>query len=181
MSLFIKKCIFGMHYLYRRLLKCFLYLSLILPERGDSQLIFVSMKKFFLLLALVVITIGCSNQNDVLQHISRTAEEVLFNKDAGGETLVLKNATVVIDVLDDDSMIVHIRNLNGSEVYRFKLNDVTFESGKVDLTGNLNINNMYDIDFIRSIHTSEEYFRYFPNYNGHTVIICSQYGIRSVK
>ncbi len=170
-----------MHYLYRRLLKCFLYLSLILPERGDSQLIFVSMKKFFLLLALVVITIGCSNQNDVLQHISRTAEEVLFNKDAGGETLVLKNATVVIDVLDDDSMIVHIRNLNGSEVYRFKLNDVTFESGKVDLTGNLNINNMYDIDFIRSIHTSEEYFRYFPNYNGHTVIICSQYGIRSVK
>lgn len=139
------------------------------------------MKKFFLLLALVVITIGCSNQNDVLQHISRTAEEVLFNKDAGGETLVLKNATVVIDVLDDDSMIVHIRNLNGSEVYRFKLNDVTFESGKVDLTGNLNINNMYDIDFIRSIHTSEEYFRYFPNYNGHTVIICSQYGIRSVK
>lgn len=170
-----------MHYLYRRLLKCFLYLSLILPERGDSQLIFVSMKKFFLLLALVVITIGCSNQNDVLQHISRTAEEVLFNKDAGGETLVLKNATVVIDVLDDDSMIVHIRNLNGSEVYRFKLNDVTFESGKVDLTGNLNINNMYDIDFIRSIHTREEYFRYFPNYNGHTVIICSQYGIRSVK
>lgn len=170
-----------MHYLYRRLLKCFLYLSLILPERGDSQLIFVSMKKFFLLLALVVITIGCSNQNVVLQHISRTAEEVLFNKDAGGETLVLKNATVVIDVLDDDSMIVHIRNLNGSEVYRFKLNDVTFESGKVDLTGNLNINNMYDIDFIRSIHTSEEYFRYFPNYNGHTVIICSQYGIRSVK
>lgn len=170
-----------MHYLYRRLLKCFLNLSLILPERGDSQLIFVSMKKFFLLLALVVITIGCSNQNDVLQHISRTAEEVLFNKDAGGETLVLKNATVVIDVLDDDSMIVHIRNLNGSEVYRFKLNDVTFESGKVDLTGNLNINNMYDIDFIRSIHTSEEYFRYFPNYNGHTVIICSQYGIRSVK
>lgn len=170
-----------MHYLYRRLLKCFLYLSLILPERGDSQLIFVSMKKFFLLLALVVITIGCSNQNDVLQHISRTAEEVLFNKDAGGETLVLKNATVVIDVLDNDSMIVHIRNLNGSEVYRFKLNDVTFESGKVDLTGNLNINNMYDIDFIRSIHTSEEYFRYFPNYNGHTVIICSQYGIRSVK
>lgn len=170
-----------MHYLYRRLLKCFLYLSLILPERGDSQLIFVSMKKFFLLLALVVITIGCSNQNDVLQHISRTAEEVLFNKDAGGETLVLKNATVVIDVLDDDSMIVHIRNLNGSEVYRFKLNDVTFESGKVDLTGNLNINNMYDLDFIRSIHTSEEYFRYFPNYNGHTVIICSQYGIRSVK
>lgn len=170
-----------MHYLYRRLLKCFLYLSLILPERGDSQLIFVSMKKFFLLLALVVITIGCSNQNDVLQHISRTAEEVLFNKDAGGETLVLKNATVVIDVLDDDSMIVHIRNLNGSEVYCFKLNDVTFESGKVDLTGNLNINNMYDIDFIRSIHTSEEYFRYFPNYNGHTVIICSQYGIRSVK
>lgn len=159
-----------MHYLYRRLLKCFLYLSLILPERGDSQLIFVSMKKFFLLLALVVITIGCSNQNDVLQHISRTAEEVLFNKDAGGETLVLKNATVVIDVLDDDSMIVHIRNLNGSEVYRFKLNDVTFESGKVDLTGNLNINNMYDIDFIRSMHTSEEYFRYFPNYNGHTVI-----------
>ena len=139
------------------------------------------MKKFFLLLALVVITIGCSNQNDVLQHISRTAEEVLFNKDAGGETLVLKNATVVIDVLDNDSMIVHIRNLNGSEVYRFKLNDVTFESGKVDLTGNLNINNMYDIDFIRSIHTSEEYFRYFPNYNGHTVIICSQYGIRSVK
>lgn len=139
------------------------------------------MKKFFLLLALVVITIGCSNQNDVLQHISRTAEEVLFNKDAGGETLVLKNATVVIDVLDDDSMIVHIRNLNGSEVYRFKLNDLTFESGKVDLTGNLNINNMYDIDFIRSIHTSEEYFRYFPNYNGHTVIICSQYGIRSVK
>ena len=139
------------------------------------------MKKFFLLLALVVITIGCSNQNDVLQHISRTAEEVLFNKDAGGETLVLKNATVVIDVLDDDSMIVHIRNLNSSEVYRFKLNDVTFESGKVDLTGNLNINNMYDIDFIRSIHTSEEYFRYFPNYNGHTVIICSQYGIRSVK
>lgn len=170
-----------MHYLYRRLLKCFLNLSLILPERGDSQLIFVSMKKFFLLLALVVITIGCSNQNDVLQHISRTAEEVLFNKDAGGETLVLKNATVVIDVLDDDSMIVHIRNLNSSEVYRFKLNDVTFESGKVDLTGNLNINNMYDIDFIRSIHTSEEYFRYFPNYNGHTVIICSQYGIRSVK
>lgn len=170
-----------MHYLYRRLLKCFLYLSLILPERGDSQLIFVSMKKFFLLLALVVITIGCSNQNDVLQHISRTAEEVLFNKDAGGETLVLKNATVVIDVLDDDSMIVHIRNLNGSEVYRFKLNDVTFESGKVDLTGNLNINNMYDIDFIRSIHTSEEYFRYFPNYNGHTVILCSQYGIRSIK
>lgn len=170
-----------MHYLYRRLLKCFLYLSLILSERGDSQLIFVSMKKFFLLLALVVITIGCSNQNDVLQHISRTAEEVLFNKDDGGETLVLKNATVVIDVLDDDSMIVHIRNLNGSEVYRFKLNDVTFESGKVDLTGNLNINNMYDIDFIRSIHTSEEYFRYFPNYNGHTVIICSQYGIRSVK
>lgn len=170
-----------MHYLYRRLLKCFLYLSLILPERGDSQLIFVSMKKFFLLLALVVITIGCSNQNDVLQHISRTAEEVLFNKDAGGETLVLKNATVVIDVLDNDSMIVHIRNLNGSEVYRFKLNDVTFESGKVDLTGNLNINNMYDIDFIRSIHSSEEYFRYFPNYNGHTVIICSQYGIRSVK
>ena len=170
-----------MHYLYRRLLKCFLNLSLILPERGDSQLIFVSMKKFFLLLALVVITIGCSNQNDVLQHISRTAEEVLFNKDAGGETLVLKNATVVIDVLDDDSMIVHIRNLNGSEVYRFKLNDVTFESGKVDLTGNLNINNMYDIDFIRSIHTSEEYFRYFPNYNGHIVIICSQYGIRSVK
>lgn len=170
-----------MHYLYRRLLKCFLNLSLILPERGDSQLIFVSMKKFFLLLALVVITIGCSNQNDVLQHISRTAEEVLFNKDAGGETLVLKNATVVIDVLDDDSMIVHIRNLNGSEVYRFKLNDVTFESGKVDLTGNLNINNMYDIDFICSIHTSEEYFRYFPNYNGHTVIICSQYGIRSVK
>lgn len=170
-----------MHYLYRRLLKCFLYLSLILPERGDSQLIFVSMKKFFLLLALVVITIGCSNQNDLLQHISRTAEEVLFNKDAGGETLVLKNATVVIDVLDNDSMIVHIRNLNGSEVYRFKLNDVTFESGKVDLTGNLNINNMYDIDFIRSIHTSEEYFRYFPNYNGHTVIICSQYGIRSVK
>lgn len=170
-----------MHYLYRRLLKCFLYLSLILPERGDSQLIFVSMKKFFLLLALVVITIGCSNQNDVLQHISRTAEEVLFNKDAGGETLVLKNATVVIDVLDNDSMIVHIRNLNGSEVYSFKLNDVTFESGKVDLTGNLNINNMYDIDFIRSIHTSEEYFRYFPNYNGHTVIICSQYGIRSVK
>ena len=139
------------------------------------------MKKFFLLLALVVITIGCSNQNDVLQHISRTAEKVLFNKDAGGETLVLKNATVVIDVLDDDSMIVHIRNLNGSEVYRFKLNDVTFESGKVDLTGNLNINNMYDIDFIRSIHTSEEYFRYFPNYNGHTVIICSQYDIRSVK
>lgn len=170
-----------MHYLYRRLLKCFLYLSLILPERGDSQLIFVSMKKFFLLLALVVITIGCSNQNDVLQHISRTAEEVLFNKDAGGETLVLKNATVVIDVLDDDSMIVHIRNLNGSEVYRFKLNDVTFESGKVDLTGNLNINNMYDIDFIRSMHTSEEYFRYFPNYNGHTVILCSQYGIRSIK
>ena len=170
-----------MHYLYRRLLKCFLYLSLILPERGDSQLIFVSMKKFFLLLALVVITIGCSNQNVVLQHISRTAEEVLFNTDAGGETLVLKNATVIIDVLDDDSMIVHIRNLNGSEVYRFKLNDVTFESGKVDLTGNLNINNMYDIDFIRSIHTSEEYFRYFPNYNGHTVIICSQYGIRSVK
>lgn len=170
-----------MHYLYRRLLKCLLYLSLILPERGDSQLIFVSMKKFFLLLALVVITIGCSNQNDVLQHISRTAEEVLFNKDAGGETLVLKNATVVIDVLDDDSMIVHIRNLNGSEVYRFKLNDVTFESGKVDLTGNLNINNMYDIDFIRSIHTSEEYFRYFPNYNGHTVILCSQYGIRSIK
>lgn len=170
-----------MHYLYRRLLKCFLYLSLILPERGDSQLIFVSMKKFFLLLALVVITIGCSNQNDVLQHISRTAEEVLFNKDAGGETLVLKNATVVIDVLDNDSMIVHIRNLNGSEVYRFKLNDVTFESGKVDLTGNLNINNMYDIDFIRSMHTSEEYFRYFPNYNGHTVILCSQYGIRSVK
>ena len=139
------------------------------------------MKKFFLLLALVVITIGCSNQNDVLQHISRTAEEVLFNKDAGGETLVLKNATVVIDVLDDDSMIVHIRNLNGSEVYRFKLNDVTFESGKVDLTGNLNINNMYDIDFIRSMHTSEEYFRYFPNYNGHTVILCSQYGIRSIK
>lgn len=139
------------------------------------------MKKFFLLLALVVITIGCSNQNDVLQHISRTAEEVLFNKDAGGETLVLKNATVVIDVLDDDSMIVHIKNLNGSEVYRFKLNDVTFESGKVDLTGNLNINNMYDIDFIRSIHTSEEYFRYFPNYNGRTVIICSQYGIRSIK
>lgn len=139
------------------------------------------MKKFFLLLALLVITIGCSNQNDVLQHISRTAEEVLFNKDAGGETLVLKNATVVIDVLDDDSMIVHIRNLNGSEVYRFKLNDVTFESGKVDLTGNLNINDMYDIDFIRSIHTSEEYFRYFPNYNGHTVIICSQYGIRSIK
>lgn len=170
-----------MHYLYRRLLKCFLYLSLILPERGDSQLIFVSMKKFFLLLALVVITIGCSNQNDVLQHISRTAEEVLFNKDAGGETLVLKNATVVIDVLDNDSMIVHIRNLNGSEVYRFKLNDVTFESGKVDLTGNLNINNMYDIDFIRSMHTSEEYFRYFPNYNGHTVILCSQYGIRSIK
>ena len=78
-------------------------------------------------------------------------------------------------------MIVHIRNLNGSEVYRFKLNDVTFESGKVDLTGNLNINNMYDIDFIRSIHTSEEYCRYFPNYNGHTVIICSQYDIRSVK
>ena len=139
------------------------------------------MKKFFLLLALVVITIGCSNQNDVLQHISRTAEEVLFNKDAGGETLVLKNATVVIDVLDNDSMIVHIRNLNGSEVYRFKLNDVTFESGKVDLTGNLNINNMYDIDFIRSMHTSEEYFRYFPNYNGHTVILCSQYGIRSIK
>lgn len=139
------------------------------------------MKKFFLLLALVVITIGCSNQNDVLQHISRTAEEVLFNRDAGGETLVLKNATVVIDVLDDDSMIVHIRNLNGSEVYRFKLNDVTFESGKVDLTGNLNINNMYDIDFIRSMHTSEEYFRYFPNYNGHTVILCSQYGIRSIK
>lgn len=170
-----------MHYLYRRLLKCLLYLSLILLERGDSQLIFVSMKKFFLLLALVVITIGCSNQNDVLQHISRTAEEVLFNKDAGGETLVLKNATVVIDVLDDDSMIVHIRNLNGSEVYRFKLNDVTFESGKVDLTGNLNINNMYDIDFIRSMHTSEEYFRYFPNYNGHTVILCSQYGIRSIK
>ena len=34
-----------MHYLYRRLLKCFLNLSLILPERGDSQLIFVSMKK----------------------------------------------------------------------------------------------------------------------------------------
>lgn len=139
------------------------------------------MKKFFLLLALVVITFGCSNQNDVLQHISRTAEEVLFNRDAGGETLVLKNATVVIDVLDDDSMIVHIRNLNGSEVYRFKLNDVTFESGKVDLTGNLNINNMYDIDFIRSMHTSEEYFRYFPNYNGHTVILCSQYGIRSIK
>lgn len=139
------------------------------------------MKKFFLLLALVVITIGCSNQNDVLQHISRTTEEVLFNRDAGGETLVLKNATVVIDVLDDDSMIVHIRNLNGSEVYRFKLNDVTFESGKVDLTGNLNINNMYDIDFIRSMHTSEEYFRYFPNYNGHTVILCSQYGIRSIK
>lgn len=139
------------------------------------------MKKFFLLLTVAFITIGCSNQNDVLQQISRTAEEVLFNKDAGGETLVLKNATVVIDVLDDDNMILHIRNQKGSEEYRFKLNDVIFESGKVDLTGNLNFNNMYDIDFIRSIHTGEEYFRYFPNYNGHTVIICSQYGIRSVK
>lgn len=41
-----------MHYLYRRLLKCFLYLSLILPERGDSQLIFVSMKKFFSIIGI---------------------------------------------------------------------------------------------------------------------------------
>lgn len=32
------------------------------------------MKKYLLLLTWVVITIGCSNQNDVLQQISRTAE-----------------------------------------------------------------------------------------------------------
>ena len=41
--------------------------------------------------------------------------------------------------------------------------------------------NMYDIDYIRSLNTSEEYFRYFPNYKGHTLILCSKYGIRSVK
>ena len=34
-----------MHYLYRRLLKCFLYLSLILTERGDSQLLFCFYEK----------------------------------------------------------------------------------------------------------------------------------------
>ena len=32
------------------------------------------MKKYLLLLTWVVITIGCSNQNEVLQQISRTAE-----------------------------------------------------------------------------------------------------------
>lgn len=116
-----------------------------------------------------------------MQHISRTAEAVLFNKEAGGETIVLEDATVVIDVFDNDRMIVHIKNQNGKEEYRFTLNDVLFDSGVVDIDGTFDYKNMYDIDYIRSLNTSEEYFRYFPNYKGHTLILCSKYGIRSVK
>ena len=116
-----------------------------------------------------------------MQHISRTAEAVLFNKEAGGETIVLEDATVVIDVFDNDRMIVHIKNQNGKEEYRFTLNDVLFDSGVVDIDGTFDYKNMYYIDYIRSLNTSEEYFRYFPNYKGHTLILCSKYGIRSVK
>ena len=114
-----------------------------------------------------VAVIGCSKQNDATQHISRTAEAVLFNKEAGGETIVLENATAVIDVFEDNRMTVHIKNQNGKEEYRFTLNDVSFESGKVDIDGTYDFKNMYDIDFIRSLNTSEEYFRYF-----HRLIFC---------
>lgn len=140
------------------------------------------MKKFLLFLALIIIALGCSkNEDKAMQHISRTAEAVLFNKEAGGETIVLEDATVVIDVFDNDRMIVHIKSQNGKEEYRFTLNDVLFDSGVVDIDGTFDIKNMYDIDYIRSLNTSEEYFRYFPNYKGHTLILCSKYGIRSVK
>lgn len=117
------------------------------------------MKKFITLLILSVAVLGCSKQNDAIQHISRTAEAVLFNKEAGGETIVLENATAVIDVFEDNRMTVHIKNQNGKEEYRFTLNDVSFESGKVDIDGTYDFKNMYDIDFIRSLNTSEEYFR----------------------
>lgn len=140
------------------------------------------MKKFLLFLALIIIAVGCSkNEDTAIQHISRTAEAVLFNKEAGGETIVLEDATVVIDVFDNDRMIVHIKSQNGKEEYRFTLNDVLFDSGVVDIDGTYDFKNMYDIDYIRSLNTSEEYFRYFPNYKGHTLILCSKYGIRSVK
>ncbi len=139
------------------------------------------MKKFITILILFIASIGCSKQNDATQHISRTAEAVLFNKEAGGETIILENATAIIDVFDDNRMIVHIKNQNSKEEYRFTLNDVTFEVGKVDLDGTYDPKKTYDIDFIRSMNTSEEYFRYFPDYNGHTLILCSKYGIRSVK
>lgn len=138
------------------------------------------MKKLILFLALSIF-VGCSKNNDALQHISRTAEAVLFNKEAGGETIILENATAIIDVFGDDKMTVRIKNQNNKEEYRFTLNDVSFESGKVDLEGNFDLKNMYDIDFIRSLNTSEEYFRYFPNYKGHTLILCSKYGIRSIQ
>ena len=130
------------------------------------------MKKFITILILSIATIGCSKQdNDAIQHISRTAEAVLFNKEAGGETIILENATAVIDVFDDNRMTVHIKNQNGKEEYRFTLNDVSFEAGgKVDLDGTFDVTKMYDIDFIRSLSTSEEYFRYFPNYKGHTLL-----------
>lgn len=141
----------------------------------------ILMKKFITLLIMSVAVIGCSKQNDATQHISRTAEAVLFNKEAGGETIVLENATAVIDVFEDNRMTVHIKNQNGKEEYRFTLNDVSFESGKVDIDGTYDFKNMYDIDFIRSLNTSEEYFRYFPDFKGHTLILCSKYGIRSVN
>ena len=139
------------------------------------------MKKFITLLILSVAVLGCSKQNDATQHISRTAEVVLFNKEAGGETFFLENATAVIDVFEGNRMTVHIKNQNGKEEYRFTLNDVTFDVGKVDLDGTYNPKDMYDIDFIGSMNTSEEYFRYFPNYKGHSLILCSKYGIRSVN
>lgn len=140
------------------------------------------MKKFITILILCVAFIGCSKQdNDAIQHISRTAEAVLFNKEAGGETIKLENATAVIDVFADNRMIVHIKNQSGKEEYRFSLNDVTFEVGKVDLDETYDPKKMYDIDFVRSMNTGEDYFRYFPDYKGHTLILCSKYGLRSIK
>lgn len=68
------------------------------------------MKKFITILILCTAFIGCSKQdNDAIQHISRTAEALLFNKEAGGETIILENATAVIDVFADNRMIVHIK------------------------------------------------------------------------
>lgn len=140
------------------------------------------MKKRITILILCIAFIGCSKQdNDAIQHISRTAEAVLFNKEAGGETIILENATAVIDVFVDNRMIVHIKNQSDKEEHHFTLNDVTFEVGKIDLDETYDPKKMYDIDFVRSMNTSEEYFRYFPDYKGHTLIICSKYGIRSVK
>lgn len=140
------------------------------------------MKKFITLLILSIATIGCSKQdpetgkNDEAQHITRSAEWVIFNTEPGGEACGGKNGTVIIDVFDNNRMTLRILDDEAKECYKFSLNNVYFDSGTITVNSK-----RYRIEYVASLSTEEEYFRYCPDIEGHSAIYCSKYGIKSIK